>query len=252
MHLLLAVQRNGGLMLGAFDDRELVGFVFGLPACTPEGKPKHYSHMMGVAPGYQGAGIGYRLKLAQRAFVLAQGVDLITWTYDPLESRNAHLNIHKLGAVCQTYLRNYYGPLTDGLNVGIPTDRFEVEWWIGSEWVSRRLSDERALRSGDEILQVHATTRTPSGLLAPGSSDANTEASVVRVEIPVSYQSIRSVNSELALDWREAMRQVFETYFAVGYRVVDFLSELVGGKRRSFYVLQKSVVTHGVNLAKIG
>jgi predicted GNAT superfamily acetyltransferase len=239
MHLLLSVQKNSGLMLGAFDDRELVGFVFGLPACTSEGKPKHYSHMLGVAPGYQGAGIGHQLKLAQREFALDQGIDLITWTYDPLESLNAHLNIHKLGAVCQTYVRNYYGALTDGLNVGIPTDRFEIEWWIASDWVKRRLSGERGLPDDDRVVQVNATTQTPSEFLAPGAFVANTEAPAVRVEIPPSYQSIKSADAELALDWREAMRRVFETYFAAGYRVVDFLSEWVEGERRSFYILQR-------------
>lgn len=239
MHLLLSVQRNGGLMLGAFDDRELVGLLFGLPALTPDGKLKHYSHLMGIAPGYQGAGIGYRLKLAQREFALAQGIDLVTWTYDPLESRNAHLNIHKLGEVCQTYIRNHYGPLSDGLNVGIPTDRFEVEWWIGSDWVARRLAGERALADEDQGVQVNLTKRNRGGLLIPGSFAANTAATCVRIEIPASYQAIKAADSALALDWRETMRRLFETYFAAGYKAVDFLSEVVEGERRSFYVLSK-------------
>ncbi|MGD9316090.1 MAG: GNAT family N-acetyltransferase, partial [Anaerolineae bacterium] len=96
LHLLLTAQRNGGLVLGAFDGGELVGFLFGFPAYDQDGRPKHCSHMMGVDPDCQGAGIGYQLKLAQREFALAQGLDLVTWTYDPLESRNAYLNIHKL------------------------------------------------------------------------------------------------------------------------------------------------------------
>lgn len=85
--------------------------------------------MAAVLPAYQGLGIGERLKWAQRDAVLAQGIDLITWTYDPLESANAYLNLRKLGAVCNTYLRNVYGNLTDTLNNGLATDRFQVDWW---------------------------------------------------------------------------------------------------------------------------
>jgi chorismate synthase len=102
LHILMPVQSHGGLLLGAFDGDALVGFVFGYLGMTQEGALKHCSHMMGVAPVYQSAGIGYQLKRAQREHALAQGHDLVTWTYDPLQSRNAYLNIRKLGAVCRT------------------------------------------------------------------------------------------------------------------------------------------------------
>ena len=133
VHLMVAVPRNGGLLLGAFDGDDLVGYVFGFPGITAGGKLKHCSHMMGVAPGCQVRGIGYQLKLAQREHLLARGCDLVTWTYDPLASRNAYLNLAKLGVVCRTYLQDYYGPMTDGLNAGLPADRLQVDWWIGSE-----------------------------------------------------------------------------------------------------------------------
>ena len=87
-------------------------------------------------------GIGLQLKTAQREAVLAQGIELITWTYDPLESRNAYLNIQKLGAICKLYRRNEYGDMLDELNQGMPSDRFEVEWWINSRRVSQRVDYE--------------------------------------------------------------------------------------------------------------
>lgn len=145
-HLLLTAQKNGGLVLGAFDtppgleSQQLVGFVFGFPGLLPDGRVKHCSHMAGVAPAYQNRNVGYLLKLAQRDHVLAQGLDLITWTFDPLESRNAYLNFHKLGVTCRTYLRELYGRMRDGLNFSLPSDRFQVDWHIASAHVAGRLA----------------------------------------------------------------------------------------------------------------
>src|SRR3970282_1162763 len=104
---------------------------------------KHCSHMLAVLPEYRDQKIGYRLKLAQREAVHEQAVRLITWTYDPLESRNANLNINRLGGIVRTYKRNHYGEMQDGLNAGLPSDRLLVEWWITSNRVKQRLSSER-------------------------------------------------------------------------------------------------------------
>ncbi|HSN73476.1 MAG TPA: GNAT family N-acetyltransferase, partial [Anaerolineae bacterium] len=139
LHMLITPPRNGGLLLGAYDGERLVGFVFGFLGLTADGRLKHCSHMAGVHPDYRDQGVGYQLKLAQRGHVLAQGIDLITWTFDPLETRNAGLNFHKLGAVCNTYLRNLYGEMHDVLNAGLPSDRFQVDWWVGSQRVAERL-----------------------------------------------------------------------------------------------------------------
>jgi predicted GNAT superfamily acetyltransferase len=238
LHLLLTVQRNGGLLLGAFDGGDLVGFLFGFPAYDRQGRPKHCSHMMGIDSRYRGAGLGYRLKLAQREFVLDQGLDLVTWTYDPLESRNGYLNIHKLGAVCRTFLRDYYGPLADGLNAGMPSDRFQVEWWVESESVGRRLSGQAAEWASNSILQAVATSYTSGGFLMPNSLSLDAEPSVLQVEIPANYQAIRAAEPNLALEWRLVLRQVFEAYFANGYTVVDFMSHQSESGRRSFYIMQ--------------
>lgn len=238
LHLLVTVQRNGGLLLGAFDGSALAGFVFGFAGLTQEGKVKHCSHMMGVAPAHQSAGIGYRLKLAQREFALAQGVDLVTWTYDPLESRNAYLNIHKLGAVCRTYVRDYYGPLKDGLSAGLPSDRLEVEWWIAAERVEQRLASGASSPYASPQVWANETGRTTSGLLTPGALILNAEVPAVRVEIPADYQSIKAIDPDLAREWRWATRQIFESYFATGYRLVGFHRYLAKEGQRSVYILQ--------------
>lgn len=238
LHLLVTVHRNGGLLLGAFDGSELVGFVFGFPGLTEKGTAKHCSHMMGVAPGYQSAGIGYRLKLAQRDLVLAQGVDLVTWTYDPLESRNAYLNIHKLGAVSRTYVRDYYGPVDDGLSAGLPTDRLQVDWWIASDRMGQRWTRATGQSHAGGAIQVNDTGCTDTGLLTPGALLLDATAPLVRVEIPADFQSVKSTDPDLALAWRQATREIFEFFFASGYSVVDFHSCLVEATRRSYYILQ--------------
>ena len=138
-HLLLTVAHNGGVVLGASEGEKLVGFVLGFlgtDSASPDrvamARLKHCSHMLGVLPGHRDRGIGFELKLAQRQAVIDQGIRLITWTYDPLMSGNAYLNIRKLGAICRRYRRNVYGDMRDELNIGLPSDRFEVEWWVTS------------------------------------------------------------------------------------------------------------------------
>ncbi len=237
LHLLVTAHRNGGLLLGAFRGGELTGFVFGFPGLDAGGRPKHCSHMMGVVPELQNAGIGFRLKCAQREAVLAQGFDLATWTYDPLESRNARLNIHRLGAVCQTYIRDYYGPLTDGLNAGLPSDRFQVEWWIADRRVQERLDGVSGDAWSTSLPRVNATVRTSGGLLTPGVLSLELEADAIEVEIPADYQAIKAADAGLAMEWRMVMRTVFETCFAAGYRATGFRSSQLGESRRSFYVL---------------
>ena len=238
LHLLVTVQRNGGLLLGAFDGDDLVGFVFGFPGLLSNGVLKHCSHMMGVAPSHQSRGVGYQLKLAQRELVLDQGIDLMTWTYDPLESRNAYLNIHKLGGVCRTYVRDYYGPLADGLSAGLPSDRYQVEWWLGAERVCRCLAGDPGRRLEDSIPQVNTTACTPQGYLVPGEVNLKEHARTIRFEIPPDYQALKAAAPALALEWRLAVRRTSEAYFAAGYTVVDFLHRRTQDGERSFYVLQ--------------
>ncbi len=234
LHLLLSAQRNGALVLGAFDDKVLIGLLFGYLGRTQAGSLKHCSHLMCVAPEAQGRGVGRHLKLAQREFALAQGCELVTWTYDPLESRNANLNIHKLGAVCHTYYRDYYGPMEDGLNRGLPSDRFQVDWWIGSDRVRARASgspETRLVPDGETLLAEMQGQR----LLPPGPAVASTSSSRLWVEIPANFQQIRASDPALAMMWRLATRRVFEDHFAAGFTVTD----LARCEGRCFYLLAK-------------
>ncbi len=128
--LMLAVVHNGGLAIGAFAENKLIGVVFGFPGFydTPDGpRIKHHSHLLAVHPEWRSEGIGFALKRAQWQMVRKQGIDRITWTFDPLLSRNAHLNIARLGAVCNTYIQSAYGKMEDGLNAGLDS--------TGSRWI---------------------------------------------------------------------------------------------------------------------
>ncbi len=255
-HLLLTARKNGGLVLGAFNEQgEMVGFVFGF-LCTREStsedqsaspRLKHCSHMMGVLPEYQTKGIGYLLKLRQREHALSQGLDLVSWTYDPLESANANLNICKLGVVCDKYLRDIYGDLRDALNVGLPTDRLQVEWWVDSQRVAERV-ERRGERLGlDEALEggtkhANVTTVAPDGLLRPSVYHLSLAAKDVLVEVPADFQSIKAADASLAAEWRVHTREIFEHYFAAGYVAAEFISEVREGSRHSYYVLKQGFV----------
>src|SRR5512133_3890438 len=192
-HMLITAIHNGGLVAGAYDDNELIGFVFGFPGIefTPDGpRPKHCSHMMGVHPDHRDSGVGFALKRAQWQMVRHQGLDHITWTYDPLLSRNAYLNIAKLGAVCVTYCRSEYGDMRDGLNVGLPSDRFQVDWWINTRRVEQRLSKRprptlklpHAIRSG--LPPFSALRPDAQGLVRPPEHVPPFDSRLLMVEIP--------------------------------------------------------------------
>src|SRR6185295_1804207 len=140
-HLLIIIAKEGGIVLLALDRDQPIGFSFGLLALTAQNRLILASHMTGVLPGYQSSSVGYQLKLAQREAALARRLDLITWTFDPLQGRNAYLNLNKLGAVCNTYLRHLYGDMPDALNRGLPSDRFHVDWWLASAHVIQRVTD---------------------------------------------------------------------------------------------------------------
>jgi len=141
-HALIAIDRRGGLVLGAFDAEtgEALGLCFGVLARSPDGKLYHYSHMTGVVPDAKFKGVGYRLKLKQREWAISQGLELVAWTYDPLQAANAYFNLCKLGAIAKKFYVNYYGELDDAINYGMPTDRLEAEWWVRCKRVEDRLS----------------------------------------------------------------------------------------------------------------
>jgi predicted GNAT superfamily acetyltransferase len=240
-HMLLAAVHNGGQALGAFVGTNLVGVAFGFPGIytTPDGpRLKHHSHILGVHPNWSGKGVGFALKRAQWQVVRKQGIDRITWTYDPLLSRNAHLNITRLGAVCNTYLRSEYGEMRDGLNSGLPSDRFQVDWWLNTKRVERHLSRRpRPVLALDQYLNAGATVLT--ALTGRGTAPRTPETTpsltgtLMLFEIPSDFPTIRVGDLTLARDWRFYTREIFEDAFATGYLVTDFIHD----KERSFYVL---------------
>jgi predicted GNAT superfamily acetyltransferase len=240
-HLLLAVVHNGGLALGAFVGSDLVGMAFGFPAfyTTPDGpRLKHHSHILGVRPDWSGKGVGFALKRAQWQMVRKQGIDCITWTCDPLLSRNAHLNISRLGAVCNTYLRSEYGMMRDGLNAGLPSDRFQMDWWLNTRRVERRLSRrsrpaltlDHYRTAGATLLEARAE-RGPAP--HPPEQPSPLAGALLLVEIPSDFMALKAADLSLGRDWRFYTREVFEDAFANGYLVTDFVHD----NGRSFYVL---------------
>jgi predicted GNAT superfamily acetyltransferase len=157
--VFIVAQRIGGQVIGAFDGDTLAGFAMSLPGYR-DGTAYLHSHMLAVLPEYRNGGLGRRMKLAQRDDALARGFDLMEWTFDPLEIKNAHLNIARLGAIARRYLRDFYGPSTSPLQGGLPTDRLVAEWWLRSERVRRTLgevgeeSTQTTAESAQDLVQV--------------------------------------------------------------------------------------------------
>ncbi len=129
--LFVVAAHTGGQVLGAFDGHRLIGYTLALVGLR-NGVPYLHSHMTGVHADYRDRGVGRRLKLLQREEALSRGIRLIQWTFDPLELRNAHFNLNRLGAICRKYLPNLYGVTTSPLHRGLATDRLLVEWQLDS------------------------------------------------------------------------------------------------------------------------
>ncbi len=246
-HILIAMINNGGLALGAFEKEEMVGFAFGFPGIsqTIQGiQVRHCSHQMGVHPVHRGKNIGFALKKAQWQMARQQGLDLMTWTYDPLLSQNAYLNIARLGAICNTYKRNEYGEMIDGLNAGIASDRFQVDWWLNTKRVSKHLDEEnrvrlrlRHYREAEAQILFTPEADSNSGLLLAPKRYAPPSSKLLLLQIPSDYQSLRETDLSLAQSWRFFTREIFEESFDAGYIVTDFIYDCSETTPRSFYVL---------------
>ncbi len=247
---LHALQHNGSILLGAYDGDQLIGYILSTLGTveTPgridqiaAARLKLFSVIMGILPAYQGQGIGTQLKLAQREAALRLGIRMITWTYDPLESRNGRLNIGKLGAICNRYYRDFHGPMA-GRNAGLASDRFEVEWWVTSNRVEGRVAQQRrplsldAMRGAGAVVVNEATF--DDGLLIPPLDFARSDKNLLLVEIPADIQALKAADLALARQWRQHTRQLFEHYFAANFAVTDFVFQPgEDGRSRSFYLL---------------
>ena len=238
---ILAVSvHRGGVLIGAFDGDRMIGFVYSLPGIK-HGKATQWSHMAGVVAEHRSAGLGQTLKLLQRDRTLAMGLDLIEWTYDPLQAMNAHLNFAKLGVIAEEYAENIYGTSSSPLHQGNPTDRVVAEWWIRTPHVERRLAPAgpitlRASGVGDAS-QVNRTARSGQWLESV-DVDLSLEARRLLVEIPMGFTEMLARAPELALAWRICTRAIFTTYFDRGYRAVDFILDREG--RKGAYLLTRN------------
>jgi predicted GNAT superfamily acetyltransferase len=250
---ILAVSvHSGGILIGAFDGDRMIGFVYSLPGIK-DGKPTQWSHMAGVLPEYRSAGLGFQLKLLQRERALGAGLDLVQWTYDPLQAMNAHLNFAKLGVVCDEYAVNIYGVSASPLHGGNPTDRFVADWWIRKPHVERRIDSPGLPKGGtreggspaivmrdQSVAEAKAVNRAvPAGeWFECENVDLSLDARRLLVEIPTGFTEMLSRAPELALAWRIATREIFTTYFGRGYRAVEFF--LDRPSRKGAYLLVRN------------
>jgi predicted GNAT superfamily acetyltransferase len=215
----------GGVSSGAYDARgRLVGFVFGLTGVR-DGEVVHWSDMLAVRPEVRDSGLGRRLKEYQREEVMRGGIEKMFWTFDPLQSRNAHLNITRLGAVVREYEQNMYGESDSPLHQGIGTDRFIALWWMTSERVRARLSNAVA---GEGLVfdrtHVALALDADSSGAHPRPLDPvlSLDDDEVGVTIPADIGALMSDDEALAVSWREATRATFRHYLAAGYEVREF------------------------------
>jgi predicted GNAT superfamily acetyltransferase len=236
---LVALHRYGGICLGAFDGLKMIGFVVGFLG-TESGKLFLHSHMLAVLPTYRGRRVGAGLKWAQRDRALAQGLDRVNWTFDPLQAPNAHFNVNCLGAVAQKYIVDLYGVSDSPLHGGLPTDRFEAEWWIESERVRESKKGAPYEEEGWERLpRVNPTGDLGSGLRrCEDALRLDLEDDAILVEIPANLTAMMARERELALDWRMKTRRVFGRYLP-RYRVEGFHR----ADERFYYRLARTVPT---------
>lgn len=235
--VLIVTIKRGGILLGGFDEAgEMKGFVYSIPGLK-EGRLTQWSHMLGVTADARDSGLGARLKLAQRDAALAMGIDLIEWTYDPLQAMNAHFNFTKLGTVVEEYEENIYGESSSPLHKGTPTDRFVAEWRLTTPHVERRISASGPLMRDGSVTDapVLNPSRETGEWLEPGPARLDARDRRVLVEIPMGFGDMQARRPELALAWRLATRELFQEYLGRGYRVVDFF--LSRESRRGHYLL---------------
>jgi chorismate synthase len=237
---ILAVSvRRGAVLIGAFEGDRLVGFVYSFPALRPSKdhaphgdsggapsppSPSHWSHMLGVHPDCRGAGLGRDLKLAQRNQVLALGLDLIEWTYDPLQALNAHLNFAKLGVIAEEYAENVYGESPSPLHGGLPTDRLVCQWWIRRPHVARRIQPVGKTLVSHDVADAPVVndTRLDGEWLECLGVDTSQTGPRLAADIPLEFTAMLAREPARAARWRYHARAVFTSYLAAGYRVVDF------------------------------
>lgn len=201
LRLFVVADKIGGQILGAFDQDRMVAFCLCIPGLKPGGKSYLHSHMLGVLPEYRNSGLGRQMKLTQRQYAIAQGIDLIEWTFDPLEIRNAFFNIERLGAIVRRYVPNQYGTTTSHLHGGLPTDRLVAEWWIQSPRV-QAICDRQPFQRGMAEAQI---------------------------SVPANIAYLREHDSVQARAIQAEVGRQFEQHFGAGLAVIGYERNTEGG-----------------------
>ncbi|NKB88011.1 MAG: hypothetical protein GKS06_07310 [Acidobacteria bacterium] len=231
---MLAAQKAGGVVLGAFSSAgRLLGFCYGFIGRRDTGELIHYSHMLAVDPNVRAAGVGAALKWAQRDAVLAQGIQWMLWTYDPLESLNGYLNFSKLGVLARTYWEDLYGQTSSGLHQGTATDRLLAEWPLSSVRVRRRAEGHRDVAPGIDSARPILAARDFGGSLIPGQV-LTADGASVSIEVPASIQTIKANDPSLGQAWRSSTREAFTQALSGGY----YVAECQRHNDRTFYLLR--------------
>ena len=210
---LVATKEAGGVLIGAFDGDALVGFVYGFPSFE-RGQLAHHSHMLAVKPAYRNFDLGRRLKLAQRDHVIAQGIGLVSWTFDPLQSLNAHFNFNKLGVIADRYLPNFYGEDAASFLHQTGTDRLWVSWFVSRERVPVKYNP------GPALVRVGADEEPERGDLATGLAQDH-----AAIEIPSNIDALHQRRPETASRWRTETRWAFTKALEAGFIVESFLRD---------------------------
>ncbi|WP_085522494.1 GNAT family N-acetyltransferase [Tuberibacillus sp. Marseille-P3662] len=234
IHQTYTVAQNGGIILGAYDQNRLVGFLYSFPGFK-NGHPYLCSHMLGIHPDYQMTGLGERMKLRQKEEAINMGYELITWTFDPLESVNGYLNLHKLCSIGAVYLKNHYGEMNDKLNKGLPTDRFLIEWWLKSDYLKKQRSETSSAAS--PLLETELNRDAQPFIYRDLIETFDSSVEAWLVPIPNQFQSIKKSHAELARDWRLKTRTAFQLLLANGFVAVDFVRQKQS--KTSYYIFKK-------------
>jgi predicted GNAT superfamily acetyltransferase len=238
--LMSVTAKYGGAIVGAVMNGRVVGFIYAFLARRHR-RLVHWSHMMAVEPPLRNRRLGFRMKLVHRRLALAQGIKSICWTYDPLQSRNANLNIHRLGGTVDEYIRNCYGRFPSRIEKGLPSDRFVVDWQIATTAVARQLSRKKSGdRRNDSLPSANETRTNARRLLENTALRLDLSAPRIAVRIPDNTDAMRAKDLALAERWRLETRRIFTTYFARGYRVRDFVAREDSTGRAVSYVLGRT------------
>ena len=226
---MVAAQAAGGILLGAFDGEILAGFAYGFVGCE-DGQMTHHSHLLAVKPDYRNYDLGRRLKFAQRKRALAQGINLMTWTFDPLQSLNAYFNFNKLGVFSNRYFVNFYGAEAASFLHQTGTDRLWVTW--GLTKIDRQ--------TAEDFGQITPLVKVGNDEF-PISSDLNEglKGKQALMEIPSNINDLVKRNDGSAKKWRETTRRAFTEAIDKGFTVKNFYRINRGDAQIGVYLLAR-------------